>query len=231
MQYIRSLLFYFFYIAALVPHALICIIIGGLLPIKARYNYFLLWNAFILWWLKLSCNIKYQISGLQNIPSEPFVLLSNHQSPWETLFYYWTFRPICATLKKELLMIPFFGWALKLLHTIAIDRSKKGRALQQVLDQGKEKMDNGISVLIFPEGTRVAPGIEKKYSAGGVQLAISSCRKILPIAHNAGVCWPAHKILKNPGTIQVVIGEPIDPTGRNPKELIGEIETWIRNAI
>lgn len=100
-----------------------------------------------------------------------------------------------------------------------------------MLDQGKEKMDNGISVLIFPEGTRVAPGIEKKYSAGGVLLAISSGRKILPIAHNAGVCWPAHKIFKNPGTIQVVIGEPIDPTGRNPKELIGEIETWIRNAI
>ncbi len=198
---------------------------------KARYNYFLLWNAFILWWLKLSCSIKYEITGQHNIPSEAFVLISNHQSPWETLYFYWVFRPICATLKKELLMIPFFGWALKLLDPIAIDRSKKGRALQQVLDQGKVKLDSGISVLIFPEGTRVAPGMEKKFSAGGVQLAITSGRKILPIAHNAGLCWPAHKILKKAGTIRVVIGEPIDPAGRNPKELIGEIEAWIRKAI
>ncbi len=230
MQFIRSLIYYFGSYGLLVPHAILCVISGIFLPLKIRYKYFLLWNAFNIWWLSITCGVKLQVSGRENIPDESFILLSNHQSPWETIYFYWFFRPICATLKKELLRIPFFGWALNFLDPIAIDRSKKGRALQQVLDQGQEKLKSNISVLIFPEGTRVAPGVEKKFSAGGVQLAILAGRKILPVAHNAGVCWPAHKIIKHPGTIKVVIGTPIDPAGRNPKEVIREIETWIRQA-
>ena len=231
MQFIRSLLFYLGTYSLLVPHAILCVVLGIFVPIKTRYKFFLYWNAFNVWWLKITCGINCQIIGKENVPSGSFVLLSNHQSPWETIYYYWEFKPICATLKKELLRIPFFGWALQLLQPIAIDRSKKGRALQQVLDQGKEKLHDDISILIFPEGTRVAPGVEKKYSAGGVQLAINAGKLIVPIAHNAALCWPAHKIKKNQGTIRVVIGKPVDPAGRNPKEVIREIESWIRKAI
>jgi len=165
------------------------------------------------------------------VPPAPFVLLANHQSPWETLFLYWEFLPICAILKRELYKIPFFGWALRLLRPIAIDRSKRGKALQQLLEQGRENLDDGFSVLVFPEGTRVEPGSEKKYSAGGAELAIASGRMIVPLAHNAGLFWPAHKFVKHAGTIRVVIGKPIDPTGRKARDVTREVEAWTRQAL
>lgn len=231
MQILRSLIFYIGYYGTLVPHALLCVLLGIFLPVRRRYRYFLIWNAFSVWWLKITCGIKYELHGQENVPPAPFVILSNHQSPWETLFLYHAFLPVCAILKKELLNIPFFGWALRLLQPIAIDRSKKNKSLHQLLEQGKQNLDNGISVLVFPEGTRVAPGVHKKYSAGGAELAINAGRLILPVAHNAGHCWPAHKFIKNPGTVKVVIGQPIDPAGRTAKEAIGEVEDWIRNAL
>lgn len=231
MALLRSLLFYLGYYGLLVPHALACVISGAFLPVKTRYRYFLAWNAFSLWWLKITCGVRYEISGQENIPAAPFVVLANHQSPWETLFLYWKFRPVCAVLKRELLRIPFFGWGLHLLNPIAIDRSKRGQALQQLLDQGRQRLAEGIGVLVFPEGTRVDPGLEKKYSAGGAELAILAGRQILPVAHNAGHCWPAHKLVKYAGTIRVVIGKPVDPAGRSAREVTREVESWIRQAV
>ena len=231
MKTLRSLIFYLGYFGALAPHAILCVLIGLFMPIGLRYRYFLVWNAYSLWWLGLTCRIKYQVSGEENVPPGPCIILANHQSAWETLFLYHHFLPLCAILKKQLLLIPFFGWALGMLEPIAIDRSKRGRALTQLLEQGKQRLDDGISVLVFPEGTRVAPGIEKKYSAGGAELAVSTGTQILPIAHNAGLFWPAHQLIKHPGTIQVVIGKPISPVGRNARELTCEVESWIRQAI
>lgn len=231
MKFFRSLLFYIGYFGFLAPHALLCVMVGLFMPLRARYRYFLIWNVFSLWWLRLTCGVKWQINGLENVPPAPFVLMANHQSPWETLFLYWEFLPLCAILKKELLNTPFFGWALRLLKPIAIDRSQRNRALQQMLEQGKASLDNGISVLVFPEGTRVAPGVEKKYSAGGAELAVAAGRPIVPVAHNAGLFWPAHKFIKHAGTIQVEIGKPIDTSGRNAKELTREVETWIRQVL
>jgi len=231
MLLIRSLLFYLIYYGTLIPHALLCVFPGILLPIKLRYKYFLIWNAASVWLLSVICGVKFQVKGKENVPDGAFVLLSNHQSPWETLYLYYSFLPITAILKKELLKIPFFGWGLWLLEPIAIDRNKKGKALQQLLEQGKKKLEAGISVLVFPEGTRVAPGKEKKYSAGGAELAISAGALIVPVAHNAGLFWPAHKLIKHPGTVQVVIGKPINPAGRNAKEVTQEVEAWIRQAI
>jgi len=231
MQLLRSLLFYIIYYGTLIPHALLCVFPGILLPVKYRYKYFLIWNAASVWLLSVICGVKFQVQGKDNVPSGAFVMIANHQSPWETLYLYYAFLPITAILKRELLKIPFFGWGLWLLEPIAIDRNKKGRALQQLLEQGKKKLEDGISILVFPEGTRVTPGIEKKYSAGGAELAISSGAPIVPVAHNAGLFWPAHKIIKHPGTIRVVIGEPINPTGRNAREVTQEVEAWIRQAI
>lgn len=224
-------MFYIGYYGLLIPHAVLCVVIGVFMPLRMRYRYFPVWNKFSVVWLRITCGVKYQIIGKENVPPAPFVLLSNHQSSWETLFLYWEFLPICAILKKELLHIPFFGWALRLLKPIAIDRSKRGRALQQLLEQGKQKLDGGFSVLVFPEGTRVAPGVEKKYSAGGAELAVTNNKKVLPVAHNAGLYWPARRFLKYPGTIQVVIGKPIDPAGKTAREVTREAESWIRQAI
>ncbi len=231
MMLLRSLFFYLGYYGYLIPHALLCIVSSPFLSIQSRYRYYLLWNAFTLWWFKITCGVKYDVSGKENIPNEVCVILANHQSPWETLFLYWEFRPVCAILKKELLNIPFFGWGLRLLNPIAIDRSKRNKSLQQLLDQGKNRLDEGISVLIFPEGTRVAPGVVKKFSAGGAELAIASGFPVIPVAHDAGHCWPAHKLVKHPGTVKVVIGKPINTSGRESRELIQEVEAWIRQAI
>lgn len=227
----RALLFYIGYFATLIPHACLCVILVIFLPMRVRYRYVLIWNKFAIWWLKITCGVSYRISGRENVPPGSFVLLSNHQSPWETIFLYAFFQPLTATIKRELLFIPFFGWGLSLLYPIAIDRSKIRQALQTLLTQGKSRLEDGISVLVFPEGTRVEPGTVKKYSTGGAALAIESHATLLPVAHNAGLFWPAHKFIKIPGTIQVVIGEPIDTAGRSPRELSEQVEAWIRNAI
>jgi 1-acyl-sn-glycerol-3-phosphate acyltransferase len=226
LLFLRATVFYLGYSLSLIPHATLCVLLGWMLPIKTRYHYFVMWNTFTIWWLKVTCGVRYRIIGIENIPPHPFVLLSNHQSPWETIFLYTYFSPLCATLKRELLRIPFFGWAIALLNPIAIDRSKRIEARQTLLIEGQKRLADGISVLVFPEGTRVAPGEERKFSRGGTELAIIAEAIILPVAHNAGTCWPSHKFLKIPGTIDVIIGKPIPAKGRETRELTEEVQAW-----
>ncbi|MBN4075063.1 MAG: 1-acyl-sn-glycerol-3-phosphate acyltransferase [SAR86 cluster bacterium] len=226
--FIRSCFFYLGFFSSLIFFTLFCITIGHFLPLKKRYQYFLYWNKFVIRWLTLCCGVKVAISGQENIPKHPVIVLSNHQSPWETIFLYQLFSPISAILKKELLSIPFFGWSLALLKPIAIDRKRKLSARQAILQQGKETLDQDISILIFPEGTRVKPGQNKKYQTGGTVLAIEAGATILPVSHNAGYCWPSDTFIKYPGTIKVTIGRPIATTGRSARELTQEVESWIK---
>ena len=228
---LRSLLFYLGFYSSLLIYACLCLIIGPFLTLPQRYPFFLCWNHFVVFWLKFSCGIRVKINGRENIPNEAIVIVSNHQSPWETIYLYIVFNPVSAILKRELLSIPFFGWALSLLKPIAIDRNRKFRARNQLLQQGKEKLSSGISVLIFPEGTRVSPGVHKPYQTGGSALAIEEGVKILPVAHDAGHYWPSGKFLKKPGTIRLVIGQALDSQGREVRELNQEIEQWIRQAL
>lgn len=227
LNYTRALIFYLGYTISLIIYATGCVVFGWPLPLKSRYRVFLQWNRFAVWWLKISCGVSYRISGTEHIPSEPYVLLSNHQSQWETLFLTYYFLPICAILKKELLKLPFFGWGLMLLKPIAIDRSKRNAARDSLLTQGKQHLEDGFSILIFPEGTRVAPDVHKKFSTGGAELAIACGVKVLPVAHNAGRYWPARSMSKNPGCIEVVIGPAMDSTDRDPRELTAEIQQWV----
>lgn len=231
LNYLRSILFYIVYAVSLVVFGCICMLVIWAFPIKSRYTFIVLWNRFAVWWLKICCGVSYRIQYQGAIPSGAFVMASNHQSPWETIFLYFMFQPLCATLKIELLSIPFFGWSLRLLQPIAIDRSKPREARTTLLTQGIERLKDGISVLIFPEGTRVDPGQEKKYSAGAAELAIAAGVSIIPLAHNAGKFWPAHQLIKNPGVIDVIVGSPIASVGREPKELIGEIQNWTRQSL
>ena len=229
--FIRTCLFYLGFFISLIFVTLLCITIGYFLPLKKRYHYFLYWNKFTIRWLTLCCGVKIIISGQENIPNHPVVVLSNHQSPWETIFLYQFFAPISAILKKELLNIPLFGWSLAMLRPIAIDRKRKLNARQAILHQGKERLDQDISILIFPEGTRVKPDEHKKYQTGGTVLAIEAGATILPVSHNAGYFWPSGKFIKYPGTIKVTIGEPIDTTGRSARELTNDVENWIRQSL
>jgi 1-acyl-sn-glycerol-3-phosphate acyltransferase len=228
---LRSILFYLGYASTLVVHASLCVLIGWALPTRARFRYVTLWNRFAVWWLRITCGVQFRVTGQEHVPTSSFVLLSNHQSPWETIFLYYYFLPVCAILKRELLWIPFFGWALALLQPIAIDRSKGRSARNNLLTEGPKRLQMGLSVLVFPEGTRIEVGQEKKYLTGGAELAIKAEALVLPVAHNAGSCWPARKFGKRPGVIDVVIGKPIPAAGREARELTEEVQTWIRQAL
>lgn len=197
----------------------------------ARYRFFLHWNHFILFWLRVSCSIRVRISGQESRSAFPVVIVSNHQSPWETIFLYTYFTPVAAILKKELLSLPFFGWTLALLHPIAIDRSKKFKAINALIQQGKDRLSRGISVLVFPEGTRVVPGVDKAYQSGAATLALAAGVKILPVAHNAGHCWPSGKFIKRPGIIDVRIGPLIDSDNQDARSLTRQAEQWIKAAL
>ena len=177
------------------------------LPFKLRFNIVSSVNHLFIGWLRIICGVRYQVVGKENLPQDrPFVLLVNHQSEWETIYLQLLVKPISTVLKKELLRIPFFGWALKITRPIAIDRGSPKQALRQTLEEGIKRLSTGISVLIFPEGTRVSPGEKGKYARGGINIAIKANAPIVPIALNAGEFWPADKFLKFPGTISVVIG-------------------------
>lgn len=231
MLAMRALVFYFFYALSLIIYAVPCLLIGPFLPFRRRFNFFLVWSKFVLWLLQLICNVRHEITGLDNVPPGTFMVMSNHQSPWETIFLYLHFRPACAILKRELLRIPFFGWGLRLLRPIAIDRSNRSLARKLVLEQGRKRFAEGLNILVFPEGTRVDPGKRKKFSVGGTELAIASGASILPVAHNAGHHWPSRKLVKYPGTIRVVIGKPLETSGRDPRELTEEVQTWIYSQL
>jgi len=229
--FLRSLLFYLGYYLGTIFISLVCFVVVWFIPKPKRYLFNLGWCRFILLWLKITCGVKHKIHGLENVPNRPVVVLSNHQSEWETIFLYTYLAPICPILKKELLNIPFWGWALRLQQPIAIDRSKPHKAGKSILTQGSQRIGDGLSVIIFPEGTRIPVGKIKRFSRGGAKLAMAAKVPILPVAHNAGHCWPPHRILKFPGTIDVCIGKSIDTTGGNASELTDITETWIRQQI
>ena len=226
--FLRTLLFYFGYVLLTIVISTMCFITVWFIPSSKRYLFTAAWCKFILVWLKITCGIKYKFSGLNNVPQQPVVVLANHQSEWETLFLYSYLAPICPILKKELLNIPFWGWALRLQQPIAIDRSKPHEAGKSILNQGIARIRDGLSVVIFPEGTRIHVDKLKKFSRGGAKLAIAAEVPILPVAHNAGHCWPPHKFLKIPGTICVNIGRPIETVGGDASELTQLAEAWIR---
>jgi 1-acyl-sn-glycerol-3-phosphate acyltransferase len=226
---LRSTVFYGGYTVATVLTSLFLLSLFWLIPLNKRFGIYALWCRFVLFWLSLTCGIRYDIKGLENIPTGPVVVLSNHQSAWETIFLYKTFCPVSPILKKELLRIPFWGWAMALQKPIAIDRSKPREAGKYLLTQGRSRLREGLSVVIFPEGTRTNAGELKKYSRGGAQLAVSSNVPVVPIVHNAGLSWPPGTLLKFPGTITVLIGKPIQVEGRTSSEVTQEFETWVRS--
>ena len=201
------------------------------LPPLVRYRLISGWSYLMLWWLRVTCGIRYRLIGAENIPSTPSIILAKHQSAWETLAFQQIFPPQVWVLKRELLRVPFLGWGLAMTSPIAIDRSAGREALKQMVAQGKDRLGQGFWVVIFPEGTRMAPGKKGKYHIGGAWLASHTKTDVVPVAHNAGEFWGKNSFVKKPGTITVSIGQPIPSTGLATDDLNRMVETWIESEM
>jgi 1-acyl-sn-glycerol-3-phosphate acyltransferase len=188
----------------------------------------------VRWWvnsvffvLRVCCGLNYRVEGRENLPQRNGVLLVKHSSAWETIAQLVIFPRQTWVLKRELMRLPFFGWVLRLLRPIAIDRSARGAAVAQVIEQGRARLAEGFWVVVFPEGTRVPAGERRRYGLSGALLASQAGCPVIPVAHNAGEFWPRRSWLKRRGTIRVVIGEPIEPRGRDPRDINADARRWI----
>lgn len=189
------------------------------------------WARFNIWTLRVICGLDFRLHGAENIAEHPSVIISNHQSAWETLCFQQIFPPLSFVLKRQLLWIPFFGWGLAAYRPIAIDRNQKIKALDQLIRQGRERLEEGRWLVIYPEGTRMSPGQPGKFQAGGAMIAAKSGAPVVPVAHNAGVFWSKKGFLKYPGTIDIVIGPAIESEGRKVREINELAEEWIKETL
>lgn len=226
MRLLRSALFNFVMWTSVLIYAPLSLFTAPL-SYRARYRFISQWPRFHLWLLQRLCRIDYVIEGTEHLPSGAAVVLANHQSTWETLAFNKFFPPQTWVLKRELVWLPFFGWALALLKPIAIDRSAGRKAVDQVVAQGRARLDAGIWVIVFPQGTRVAPGVTRRWGVGGAVLAAKTGYPVVPVAHNAGVFWRRRSFVKHPGTVRVAIGPVIATRGKTPEEINRAAQTWV----
>jgi 1-acyl-sn-glycerol-3-phosphate acyltransferase len=210
----------------------ILILLTTPLPFNVRYQISRAWCGLVLWMAKVFCGVGYEVDGLEHLNTEQAsIVLSNHQSAWETLALRYLLPTQAVLLKRSLTWFPIWGWALSTLKPIAIDRKKQREALHTLLEKGKLYLNQGLWMVVFPEGTRTAAGEVKKFSAGGAILAQQSGYPVIPVAHNAGDYWPRYSFLKYPGTIKVKIGPVIESKGRKAADINAEAESWITQAI
>jgi len=198
---------------------------------RVMYGAVRLWCRAMLTLLRWLCGLDYKVEGLEHVPAENTVVLMKHSSSWETIAQFLLFPRQTWVMKRELIWAPILGWVLFFLHPIAINRKGGRTAVEQVVEQGKKRLVDGFWVVVFPEGTRMPAGQTRRYGLSGTLLAQAAGRPIVPVAHNAGYYWPRRGWLKKPGTIEVVVGEPIDPAGRDPRELNAGIQAWIESQI
>ena len=228
----RSLVFYAGYVLFTVFWATLSLLVAWALPPEGRFNFIVgRWTRAVLAWLKISCGIGVRVQGADRLPGRSCILLVKHQSTWETLWVQTLVRPQTTLIKRELLRIPFWGWAFSLTQPIAIDRGNPRNALRQFIEQGSDRLNRGITVTLFPEGTRLAPGESRAFQRGGAALAAATGAPVVVIAHNAGSRWPAHRFIKYPGTIDVTISEPFPTTGRKSLEINRLCEEWLRKEM
>lgn len=226
MTLLRSALFALALVLVTPPYALIALATFPL-PRLMRYRVISGWSRVVVRLARALCGIQWRVEGGGHLPAKPAVILSQHQSAWETLAYQEIFPPQVLVLKRELLWIPFFGWGLALMSPIAIDRANGRAALRDIARRGKERLAQGFWVVIFPEGTRVPPGETRAYQQGGAWLAAQCGVPVIPVAHNAGRLWPRNAFLKKAGLVTVRIGPPIPTAGRDAKEINADARAWI----
>lgn len=224
----RSALFVLFLAATVAPWAMVGLIYSIFVRGERLYWYFAGWLALSIRAARFICGVQWRVHGRDNLPDVPVVLCPKHQSTWETFAFPMLMpRPLCYVFKRELLYIPFFGWAMARMDLIHIDRSKRSEAWSKVAEQGRRFMAQGNWVIMFPEGTRAARGGKGVYKAGGTRLAIDTGHPVVPIAVTSARCWPRKSFVLTPGVIDVSIGPPIPSTERKADELMAEVEAWI----
>ncbi|WP_017925542.1 1-acyl-sn-glycerol-3-phosphate acyltransferase [Thioalkalivibrio sp. HL-Eb18] len=229
---IRGLLFQLGFIGSTLVFGLLVPPLIWPLSRPARYRVLTQWGRFNVWWLRVTCGVDYRVRGTEHIDSSrPHVVLSKHQSAWETVAFVAIFPMQTWVLKRELMRIPLFGWTLSMLDPVPIDREAGRQALENLVAEGQQRLDQGRWVIVFPEGTRVAPGEHGRYRQGGAILAARTGYPVLPVALNSGSFWPKKGLRRYPGTIEVVVGPPIETAGRKPIEVLSEAEEWIETTM
>lgn len=229
--FLRSLLFSVLMISTCVLYCFICLLAAPL-PLAWRHRLTSVWIVGMIKLGRFLCRIRYREEGLRNLANlKNAIIMSKHQSAWETFYLQSKFDTAAMITKKELLFFPFFGWALALLGPIAINRKKTKSAMQQLIQQGRRCLEAGRWVVIFPEGTRIPSGLVGRYRLGGARLAVETGYPIIPVAHNAGRLWPRRQFIKKPGLIRVVFGPPIYPQGKTPEEVLALTKTWIEDKM
>jgi 1-acyl-sn-glycerol-3-phosphate acyltransferase len=230
MQLLRSLLFTtYMMLSAFVFGAFMSLCFWA--PHRFQFDVARCWARCLFWMLARLCGLTYSVEGRERIPAGNHIVMSNHTSAWETIAQFVIFPPHVWVLKRELLWIPFIGWGLKLLRPIAINRGVGHRAVNQVVEQGKARLAEGLWIIVFPEGTRVVAGQKKKFGVSGALLATATGKLVVPLSHNAGNFWPRRGVVKEPGVVRVVIGEPIASEGKNPRQLNEEVRLAIEAGL
>ena len=225
-NFLRSVIFALALVLLTPPYSIVALM-TVLLPRQTRWRVISGWAHCVMGLARVLLGLTYRVEGLEHLPGLPAIILSKHQSAWETIAFQIIFPPHVHVLKKELLWIPFFGWGLALMSPIAINRGRGLRSLRQMAEQGAARLAQGFWILIFPEGTRVTPGAKGSYRIGGAWLAVRTGTPVVPVAHNAGLYWGRNAFTKRPGEIRVVIGEAIASEGHTPEMLNAKVEAWI----
>ncbi|MGG4776152.1 lysophospholipid acyltransferase family protein [Paenalcaligenes sp. Me52] len=231
MLILRAVLYQLFLLITVIPYSILCLLWSPL-PLRWRYKLTAGWPHLAVWGAKYILGIRWQVKGWENLPDGPAVLLSKHQSAWETMFFCgYLPKDVCFVYKRELHRVPFFGWGLALLRMIPINRSNGRDAMKQIVKTGQERLNEGRWPLLFPEGTRIPPGETGRYKQGGAMLACRTNSMVIPIAHNAGECWPRNAFIKTPGLITVSFGPAINPEGMSQATLNQAVEDWIEGEM
>ena len=233
---LRSALFVVWLIVTVIPWALISLVASIFIRGTPLYWLTTYWLRLAIGGARVICGVRHRIVGADALKtadrSGPVILLPKHQSTWETFAFPGLMpHPLCYVFKRELLMIPFFGWAMARLDMIHIDRSKRAEAWNRVAEQGRQYMAHGNWIIMFPEGTRTPRGSQGIYKAGGTRLAVATGAPVLPIAVTSARCWPRKSFMLRPGVIDVSIGPLIASVGREPDELMREVEAWIEGEM
>ncbi len=224
--YVRSLLFWAGFATFTVFFALL-LFLSFPLPFNRRFGITRAWSGTTIAWLRLTCNLRYEVAGLENVGPGPGIVFAKHQSTWETLTLNFWFTPQSWVVKRELLWIPIFGWGMSMMDPIALNRSAGRKAVDQLVELGRKHLRKGRWIIVFPEGTRIAPGKRGRYRIGGALLAERSAVAVTPVAHNAGEYWPRRRFIKEPGVIKVRIGPPIASTNKTAQQILAQAESWI----
>jgi 1-acyl-sn-glycerol-3-phosphate acyltransferase len=230
VQFTRSLIFTAYMMVS-------ALIFGGFmalcfwLPYSAQFAIARTWARILLWTLDKICGLKWSVEGRDNIPAGNHIVMSNHTSAWETVAHFLIFPPQVWVLKRELLWIPLIGWGLKLLRPISINRGAGHRAVKQVIEQGKQRLADGLWIIVFPEGTRTVAGETRRFGISGFVLASETGKFVVPLSHNAGDFWVRRGILKKSGVVRVVIGAPIASAGKDPRALSEEVRMSIEAGL